>query len=128
MNSVWSTPSSTAAGSAGTLTDQVAKTGAQDWLTQFKSGLSNRDVFALPYGDLDLTSVLRSSKGRPLLRTADELGRKATQKALGAPLDTTIAWPAGETVGNPESDQDGEDAEMDADHPESTDDPGMMPG
>ena len=88
------TPSSTAPGSAGALTDQVAKTGAQDWLTQFKSGLSNRDVFALPYGDLDLTSVLRSSKGRPLLRTADELGRKATQKALGAPLDTTIAWPA----------------------------------
>jgi hypothetical protein len=76
------------------LTDPVAKIAAQDWLNLFKSDLAGRDLFALPYGDLDLASVLKSSRGVPLLKTADQLGRTAAQKSLGAALDSTVAWPA----------------------------------
>jgi uncharacterized protein DUF6049 len=76
------------------LGDDSAATGAQDWLTQFRTELPRRGIFGLPYADPDLTAVLKAPKGLPLLRTADNLGRAATQKALGAALNTTIAWPA----------------------------------
>lgn len=81
-------------GTAGTeIKDDAAKNAATSWLSQFKSDSRNR-VFALPYADPDLTSVLGTGKGSPLIQDSDELGKKATTEALGRSLDTTLAWPA----------------------------------
>jgi hypothetical protein len=87
------TPSSTASGAAQ-ITDPTAKATALEWLTLFNTERRGRGLFGLPYADPDLTSVLRSPKGIPLLRSSDTLGRTATTEVLGAPLDTTLAWPA----------------------------------
>jgi hypothetical protein len=83
-------PSASATGAA--ITDQAAKSGAQDWLTSFRTEGRDR-VFGLPYADPDVTSVLQSSRGLPLIRHSDALGRAAV-KTLGGAIDTTLALPA----------------------------------
>ena len=87
------TPSASATGAAA-ITDQAAKSGAQDWLTSFRTESRSRGLFGLPYADPDVTSVLQSSRGIPLIRHSDALGRAATVKTLGRPIDTTLALPA----------------------------------
>lgn len=83
-----------AADGAAAISDTAAKSGAQSWLTAFQTEHRGRGLFGLPYADPDLTSVLKSSRGMPLLRTSDALGKAATMEALGGPIDTTLAWPA----------------------------------
>jgi hypothetical protein len=74
--------------------NSAAKPAAADWLSLFKSESRERGLFGLPYADPDLTAVLRSAKGVPLLRDSDALGKAAATEVLGAPIDTTLAWPA----------------------------------
>jgi hypothetical protein len=86
-------PSTTAGGSSGAK-DDAAKTAGTGWLNQFKSDSRSRGLFGLPYADPDLTAVLGSRKGVPIVKSSDALGREATKAVLGTPLDTTLAWPA----------------------------------
>jgi len=87
-------PSGTSAATGSEITDDAAKAGAEQWLGLFRSERRGRGLFGLPYADPDLTSVLRSHKGIPLVRDSDALGKAATAKVLGGSIDTTLAWPA----------------------------------
>jgi hypothetical protein len=90
-------PTASASGAAA-ITDPAAKSGAQDWLTLFRTDRRTdgraRGLFGLPYADPDLTSVLQSSKGIPLIHHSDALGKAATITALGGAIDATLALPA----------------------------------
>jgi len=90
--SVTAAPSSGVDGSAQ-IDDTAARTAASEWLNLFKTESRDR-LFGLPYADPDLTSVLGTGKGIPLIQDSDELGRKAITEVLGRPVDTTLAWPA----------------------------------
>src|SRR6185295_20069525 len=73
-------PGGTATAADNKITNDDAKAGAEQWLGLFRSDRRGRGLFGLPYADPDLTSVLRSHKGVPLLHDSDVLGAAATKK------------------------------------------------
>ena len=73
-------------GSAGSL--------AVRWLESLRIATNGVPVLALPYGDIDVTAVVRAGLGADLTR-AMSTGRTALINALpAADITTTVGWPA----------------------------------
>ncbi len=67
-------------------------TEATAWLESLVAGSSGRDVYSLPWGDLDLTAVAHAN-AVALVGAAQDAALAATRDVFGTPLDRSLSWP-----------------------------------
>ena len=77
---------------------------AQAWLQQLNVATARRQIVSLPYGDLDVPSVIDA--GHPQLAAqATRWGANQARALLGRQVTSNVAWPAGGTMSGPSVDQ-----------------------
>ena len=65
---------------------------ARQWLEELSAASSSHPMAIVPYGDVDVGSVLDA--GYPgLVRSASRWGSRVTTSVLGRPVERRIAWP-----------------------------------
>jgi putative peptidoglycan lipid II flippase len=77
--------------------DPVKAATAKAWSEALGTAASDRDVYALPWGDPDLVALARAGAA-DLLAAAQDDAVSAGRRVFGRDLDHTLAWPVGGQV------------------------------
>jgi len=77
---------------------------AQAWLQRLNVATARRQIVSLPYGDLDVPSVIDAGHAR-LAAQATRWGANQARALLGRQVTSNIAWPVGGQLAGPTVDQ-----------------------